>query len=114
MSGLLPEGFAALESFASYWAGDTAAARAQLRDNSSATEAAEFYAAAQPLVEPALVYLDAQPLATHDEAQQRLMRIMLTFAHVAMGVEVQGSDEAAHSLLRPHLHITRSPADLQC
>ena len=114
MSGLLPEGFAALEPFAAHWAGNTAAARALLRDSASATEAAEFYAAVQPLLEPALAYLDAQPLATHNGAQQRLMRIMLTFAHVAMGVEVQGSDEAAHSLLRPHLHITRSPADVQC
>lgn len=112
MSSLLPEGFAALEPFAAHWSGDTAAARANLRDIASATEAAAFYAAAQPLVEPALTYLDAQPLATHNEAQQRLMRMMLTFAHVAMGVEVQGTDEAAHSLLRPYLSITRSPADV--
>jgi hypothetical protein len=113
MTGLLPDGFATLEPFAAHWAGETSAARAQLRDSASAAEAAAFYAAAQPLIEPALTYLDTQPLATHTAAQQRLMRILLSFAHVAMAIEVQGPDESAHSLLRPHLHITRSPADVQ-
>jgi hypothetical protein len=113
MSDLLPEGFAALEPFAAHWAGETADARAHIRDSASATDAATFYAAVQPIVDSALTYLDAQPLATHNEAQQRLMRMMLTFAHVAMGVEVQGTDEAAHSKLRPHLRITRTPADVR-
>jgi hypothetical protein len=113
MSGLLPEGFAALEPFAAHWAGETAAARARLRDNASAAEAAMFYATAQPLVEPALAYLDAQPLAAHDEAQQRLMRLLLAFTHVAMAIEVQGQDETAHARQRPHLRITRTPADVK-
>ena len=111
MSGLLPEGFAELEPFAAHWAGETAAARAHLRDSASFAEAEAFYAAAQPLIEPALARLDAKPLADQDDRERRLMRLVLAFAHVAMGIEVQGKDEPAHSKLRPHMRITRAPAD---
>ena len=65
MSGLLPEGFAALEPYVARWSGETAAARAHLRDSASFAEAEAFYTAAQPLVEPALAYLDANPLANN-------------------------------------------------
>ena len=34
-----------------------------------------------------------------------------TFAHVAMAVEVQREDEAAHAKLRKNIQITRAPAD---
>jgi hypothetical protein len=111
MSAMLPEGFAALEPFAAHWAGETAAARAHLRDSASFVELEAFYAAARPLAEPALAYLDAQPLADHDEKQRELMRLMLAFAHVAMAIEVQGRDEQAHGELRGHMCITRAPAD---
>jgi hypothetical protein len=70
-----------------------------------------FYAAAQPLMEPALSCLDAKPLKDHGDREQRLMHLILAFAHVAMAIEVQGKDEAAHSKLREHMRITRAPAD---
>lgn len=111
MSELLPEGFEALEPFVTRWVGETAAARAQLRDAASTTEAEAFYAAAQPLVEAALASLDAKPLVNHDDKEQRLMRLMLAFAHISMAIEVQGKDEPAHSKLRPHMRITRASAD---
>lgn len=111
MNELLPEGFAALEPFVTRWVGETAAARAQLRDSASITEAEAFYAAAQPLVESALASLDAKPLANLDDKEQRLMRLLLAFAHIAMAIEVQGKDEPAHSKLRPHMRITRAAAD---
>jgi hypothetical protein len=112
MSGLLPEGFAELEAFVAHWIGETASARAHLRDSASFAEAEAFYSAAQSLVEPALSRLDAKALKDHDDREQRLMRLMLAFAHVAMAIEVQGKDEHADSKLREHMRITRAPADL--
>jgi hypothetical protein len=111
MSSLLPAGFEALEPFAPTLAGKTAADRAHLRDTLSREDAQAFYACAHPLLEPALDYLDRKPLAGHDEKEQRLMRLCLTFAHVAMGVEVQREVEAAHAKMRPHMRLTRAPAD---
>jgi len=111
VSGLLPEGFAALQSYVARWSGETAAARAHLRDSASFAEAEAFYTAAQPLVEPALAYLDAKPLANHDERERRLMRLMLAFAHAALAIEMQGKEERAHSKLRGHMRITRASAD---
>jgi hypothetical protein len=113
MSGLLPEGFAELEPFAAHWAGETASARAHLRDSASFAEAEAFYAAAQPLVEPGLACLDAKALKDHDDREQRLMRLILAFAHVAMAIEMQGKDEHVHSKLREHMRITRAPADFE-
>jgi hypothetical protein len=111
MSGLLPEGFAELEPFAVHWAGETASARAHLRDGALFAEAEAFYAAVQPLVAPALSCLDAKALKDHDDREQRLMRLILAFAHVALAIEVQGKDEQVHSKLREHMRITRAPAD---
>lgn len=112
MSQALPGQFAALEPFVAQWAQESAAARAQMRDAASPEEAQAFYAAAQPLLEPALAYLDAKPLAEHDASEQRLMCLLLAFAHVAMAIEVQGDAEAEHAKLRGHMRITRSPADV--
>ncbi|MET0240622.1 MAG: hypothetical protein ABW184_12080 [Sphingobium sp.] len=111
MSTLLPTEFAALEPFAVQWDGETAAARASLRDMADAVMATAFHAAVQPLVNPALAFLDATPLAEHDDQQRRLLRLLLAFAHVAMAVEVQQEDEPDHARLRKHMRITSAPAD---
>ena len=111
MSSVLPSGYASLEPFV-LWAGETAADRARLRDETSAAEKAAFYAAAQPLAAAALDELDRKPLAAHDENEQRLMRVMLALAHVSVAVEVQKEDESAHARLRPHMRLTRAPADV--
>ncbi len=111
MNRLLPEGFAELEEFAPHWAGDSAGARAHLRDSATPAAALAFYVAMQPVLEAALAFLDRKPLAEHDDGEQRLMRLLLSYAHVAMGVEVQGDDEPAHSRLRQHMRLTRAPAD---
>jgi hypothetical protein len=111
VSGLLPDGFSALEPFAERWAGETAAVRAHLRDSASFADASAFYAAAQPLVQTALARLDATPLLDHGERGQRLMRLVLAFAHVSLAIEVQDRDESEHAKLRRHMPITRVPAD---
>jgi len=110
-SPLLPAGFEALAPFVAFWAAETAAGRAHCRQASDEAERAAFYEAASPLVPQALDYLDQKPLGQHDESEQRLMRLALSFAHVAMAVELQREEEAVHAKYRPYLRITRAPAD---
>lgn len=111
MSRLLPEGFAALEPFAARWDVASMNARALARGDSTAEERQAFYDSAKDLIGPALDLLDAKPLDRLDEAEQRLLRVVLSFAHVALAVEIQGPDEAKHTELRSHMPITCNPAD---
>lgn len=108
----LPAGFEALQPFVEFWAADTAAARAHCRDISDEAGRAAFYDAALPLIPKALEYLDAKPLSQHDDSEQRLMKLVLGFGHVAMAVELQRDEEPKHARFRPYMRITRAPADL--
>jgi hypothetical protein len=111
MATLLPTGFESLEPFAARFALAGTALRAQLRSDTSGEERSAFYAAAKDRIAPALDMLDARPLAQLDEAEQRLMNLCLTFAHIALAVEIQGPDEERHAGLRAHMKIVRSTAD---
>jgi hypothetical protein len=108
----LPPGFESLEPFADAWAIAGADNRTQRRVASTAAERIAFFEAAKGQLVPALDYLDQKPLKDFDEKEQRLMHLMLTFAHVTMAVEVQGDDEARHAKYSPFMKITRAPADL--
>lgn len=113
MANTLPAGFETLEPFVERFAVSGTANRAARRSESSEEERKAFFEAAKDLVAPALDLLDTKPLDQLDDAEQRLMDLALTFAHVALAVEVQGPDEARHAELRQHMRITRSPADAQ-
>jgi hypothetical protein len=108
---LLPPGFADLEPFAARWAVVGAQARLQHRGHSSEAERASFYAATKSRLADALALLDGKPLAQFDERERRLMQMLLSLCHVALAVEMQGSDEAAHRRAREYLTITRASAD---
>ena len=111
--GLLPAGFEALEPFVEAWAIEGAANRAQRRLESSEAEMAAFFNVAKDLLPAGLDYLDRKPLHQFDEQEQRLMNLFLSFGHVLQAVEIQGSDEPAHALVRQHVKITRASADLR-
>jgi hypothetical protein len=111
MSGLLPAGYAVLEPFAAQWSVRGMNNRALARGDSTAEERQSFYDAAKDLVGPALDSLDAKPLTELDEQEQRLMALLLSFAHVALALEIQGPDEAKHAELRSYMPITLNPAD---
>lgn len=108
---MLPNGFDALEPFVAQWNVGTSAERAALRTSSKAQERADFFAAATPLFEKALDHLDTHPVHNLPEAEQRLMNLMLSLAHVALAVEVQGPDEERSAPWRDRMQITRSVAD---
>jgi hypothetical protein len=109
---ILPAGFEALEAFVATWAVNSAATRDHLRTHQSADVRQAFYDAMNPLLCLALDQLDSVPLSEHDDAETALMRLTLSYAHVALAVEVQGPDEAKHAVNRQRLPISRAPADL--
>lgn len=107
----LPPEFAALEPFAGRWAVRGSANRAALRTASAPEEREAFFAAASPALDRALEYLDARPLNALAATEARLMDLMLSLAHIALAVEIQGPDEAKSAQWRDRMRITRSPAD---
>lgn len=107
----LPDGFAVLEPFVERWNVPSTAERAALRKASSAEEREAFFAAASPLLDAALDHLDAYPLNALPPAEQRLMNLMLSLAHVALAVEIQGPDETMSAPWRDRMRIVRSAAD---
>lgn len=111
MASSLPEGFGALEPFVARFAVSGTAERAARRGDSSADERAAFFAAAQDLIGPALDQLDGKPLAALDGRERRLLDMALTFAHIALSIDIQGSGENAHARMREYMRILRSPAD---
>lgn len=111
MSAKLPEGFESLEGFVERFAIEGTANRAQLRSDSSAQERTAFYEAAKDLIGPALDLLDRKPVDQLEGKERTLLNLTLAFAHIALAVEMQGSDEERHASMRQSMRITRSPAD---
>jgi hypothetical protein len=108
---MLPAGFETLEPFVDRFAIAGSANRAQLRSDTTPDEREAFHAAAKDLIGPALDLLDTKPLGALDAAEQRLLNLTLSFAHIALAVEIPGPDEERHAALRSYMRITRSPAD---
>ncbi|MCJ2188539.1 hypothetical protein [Novosphingobium beihaiensis] len=107
---LLPESFQALEPYAVGWALGGSAVRAARRGNSTPGEREAFYAAAVGELPRALDYLDAKGFAAFDDADERLMNLMLSLGHVALAVEQQKGAETRHARDRAHMRITHTPA----
>ncbi len=109
--GLLPAGFEALEPFVATWAVDGADQRMQRRLDSEASEREAFFNAGKDLVPAALELLDEKTIDAFDEQEQRLMLLVLSMAHIAQAVEIQGDDEPGHARYARHITITRASAD---
>ena len=109
---LLPPAYATLEPFAAQWALPTTVERAARRSQSTAAERQAFYDAVSPIAAQTLDALDAKPLSELSEQEKRLLDLLLAFSHVALAIEIQGTDEDRHAPWRDRMVITRSPADL--
>lgn len=107
----LPPGFVALEPFVPQWSLSRTAERAARRSNSTTAEREVFFASAAPLLDAALDYLDGQGLRSLSPEDERLMNVMLSLAHVALAVEIQGPDETKSAPWRDRMRIDRSAAD---
>lgn len=108
----LPPGFEAQEALAAAWAIAGADNRRLRRIESGKAEREAFFQALTPVVPAALEYLDRKPLEAFDETEKRLMDMLLTYAHVALAVELQGDDEPKHALGARRVTITRALSDL--
>jgi hypothetical protein len=108
---MLPAGFETLEPFVATWAKASAAERDALRSSQNAEARQAFYDAMNPLIVQALDHLDSKSFAEHDAAEKQLMLLALSYAHIALAVEVQGSDEAKHGINRRRVPISFAPAD---
>lgn len=111
---LLPAGFGVLELFAATWAIPTLAGRGRRRDESTPEERVAFYEAVRDVAATALAELDAKPLAQLDERERRLMALLLSYAQIALTIEVRGDGEAVHARDRQHMVFTHEPAGPLC
>lgn len=109
---LLPAEFQALEPFVELWSAPTTADRDRRRADSTAEQRQAFFDAGAPLLDRALAYLDAKPLTGLDEADRRLLNLVLSLGHVQMAVEVHREMEPRHAASREAMTITRSITDL--
>lgn len=109
---LLPPGYAELEPFVAAWSLPTTAERAARRGESTPEERQAFYDAMSPIAAKALAELDAKPLEALDDAEKRLLNMLLAFGHASLAVEIQGDAEEQHTRWRNRMVITRAPADL--
>ena len=89
--GELPAGFVALEPFVNEWALGTSAERLHKRMHSNMADVQSFYAAALPLLEPALRYLDEFELSELPNRERKLYWLTLACAEAALSVEVYRS-----------------------
>jgi len=110
-TGQLPAGFELLEPFVEAWAIGGTANRAARRSTSTPNEREAFFTAAGPVLDTALDYLDGRSLDAFSPADQRLMNLMLSLAHIALAVEIQGPDETKSAPWRDRMQISRSSAD---
>ena len=106
----LPPAFTDLEPFVAQWDIEGSAARAAMRGDSTPEQRSAFFEAMEPRLGEVLSFLDASPLDELSEADQRLMNLALSYAHVNLAVEVQASDEPTHARWRPRMRLTRTAA----
>jgi len=111
MNKQLPKGYEALEYYVDRWAIAGTANRDARRGDSTPEERAAFFEAMKAVVPRALEQLDAKPLDQHDEREQKLMNLLLSFAHVTHAVEMLGEAEPRHARFRKEMPFMRSSAD---
>jgi len=107
----LPPGFETLEPFVDRWSLPTADQRLKRRIATTEAERLTFHAAVCDLLDDGLDYLDKKLFTEYDDADQRLMQLLLSFAHISLAVEVQGDDEPEHAAAARFITISRAPSE---
>lgn len=110
-ASLLPAGFETLEPHAAYWAAPTLSERDTRRLDSTDAQRRAFYDAACAIAPRALEYLDARTFAEYDEADHRLLDLMLALIHVTLAVEIERDEEDVHARGARQMPIVRERAD---
>lgn len=107
----LPAGFSVLEPYVAYWAVGSLAMRDTCRLDSTEDQRRAFYGAAKEVAPVATAYLDSKPFAAYDEADHRLLDLMLALVHVTLAVEVERQEEHIHARGARQMPIVRERKD---
>lgn len=107
----LPPGFAALEPFVAWWAAPSLSERDTRRLDSTEAQRLAFYDAAKELAPAALEYLDSRPFTAYDEADHRLLDLVLGLIHATLAVEIEKGEEHIHARGARRMPIVRERAD---
>lgn len=107
----LPEQFNLLQPFVERWAVAGIANRAALRSATTDDEQRAFYEATKQLIGPVLDYLDTRPVESQGNAESTLLNIVLTYAHIALAIEIQRDAEPRHATMRQFMQIVHEPAE---
>ena len=86
-SALLPDGFSTLEPFVDDWVLPDSRARPEKRLSCDISELRHYYDAVLPLAPDALEHLSAHPLGNLPQAEERLLKLLLSLAEVGPAVE---------------------------
>lgn len=86
----LPAGFEALEPYVDAWARDDFQGRFETRFTSDMAAILDFYDQMQPRADEALRYLETLPLEALPPEAERLFKLLMALAHVAVSVERHG------------------------
>jgi hypothetical protein len=84
---LLPPGYETLEPYLDTWILADSRARAEKRVSTAYSDIKEFYDAMLPLAPQALCYLADYQLGALDQAQERLLKLLLSLAEIGPAVE---------------------------
>jgi hypothetical protein len=95
MSGAFPEGFAALQPFAS-WALPTERERHARKSAASFAEVQAFYDGMLPLLPDALEHLNGFPLTEMPDPERRLLDLCLALVEAAAAIENFGAVNPPH------------------
>jgi len=87
MQSPLPEGFAMLEPFIDDWVLPDSRARSQRRQASAYSDIDRFYQAILPHAPAALALLSERQLGELTDAEERLLKLLLSLAEIGPAVE---------------------------
>jgi len=86
-------------------------ARDTRRLESTETQRMEFYNAAKDVAPAALEYLDSKPFSDYDEADHRLLDLMLGLVHATLAIEIERGEEHIHARGAWQMPIVRERLD---
>ena len=84
---LLPKGFKSLEKWIDTWVLPDSQARTEQRHNTDYSDIKAFYDDMLKKAEKALAYLQEKQLGDLNEAEERLLKLMLSLAEIGPAVE---------------------------
>jgi hypothetical protein len=105
----LPEGFAELEPFVSYWALDTSTQRMRARAEASMSDITSFYDAMLPRAAEAMDIIDKVGLDNLTGAYGRLCKLVLALGQASVAVEIHKAPRAPGTPYPNSIQLTKGP-----